>query len=167
MNLIAAWPRMMSTEEATAYAGGPTIFADLLRKDLLEPREQRKGLTRYDRLSVDAALDAWKGLDAPLKVPTRRNQPPVDYRRTASEGLIANVTKGLLNGKQLAKAMNVPEVFVTAMKARGYVFPYQHQTTLEHALKWRKHHPHFRYSDYVDEHRKSPKQLPTARSRKR
>jgi hypothetical protein len=64
MNAVFAWPRMMSSEEATAYAGGPTIFADLLKKKLLKPREQRKGLTRYDRLDVDGALDAWKGLDA-------------------------------------------------------------------------------------------------------
>lgn len=66
----------------------------------------------------------------------------------------------LLNGKQLAAAMSVPGVFVTAMKARGYVFPYQHQTTLEHALKWREEHPTFRYSDYIEAHRKTPKKPP-------
>ena len=67
----------------------------------------------------------------------------------------------LLNGKQLARAMSVPEIFVTAMKWRGYVFPYQHQTTLDHALAWRAEHPKFRYTDYIEEHRKTPKKPPT------
>ena len=69
----------------------------------------------------------------------------------------------LLKGHQLAKAMDVPEVFVTAMKWRGYVFPYQHQTNLEHALKWREENPNFRYTDYIEAHRKSPKKLPPPR----
>lgn len=72
-------------------------------------------------------------------------------------------TVNLLNGKRLAKAMNVPPIFVTSMKASGYVFQYQHQTTLEHALAWRAAHPKFRYTDYIEEHRKTPKTLPTRR----
>ena len=62
----------------------------------------------------------------------------------------------LLKGKELAIAMNVPEIYVTAMKDAGYVFPYQHQTTLDHALAWRLEHPHFRYTDYIESKRKTP-----------
>ena len=61
--------------------------------------------------------------------------------------------------------MSVPEVFVTAMKARGYRFPYQHQTTLEHALKWREENPHFRYTDYIESKRKAPTPLPQHKRR--
>ena len=69
----------------------------------------------------------------------------------------------LVNGKQLAAAMDVPEVFVTAMKAAGYQFRYGHQTTLEHALQWREDHPNFRYSDYIESKRKTPRPLPPAK----
>jgi hypothetical protein len=62
MNLITGWPRMMSPEMAEEYVGGPTIFKDLTKKRI-KPRVQRKGLTRYDRYMLDAALDVWKGLD--------------------------------------------------------------------------------------------------------
>jgi hypothetical protein len=68
------------------------------------------------------------------------------------------MTVRLLNGKQLAAAMNVPRMFVTAMKASGYQFQYGHQTTLAHALQWRAEHPHFRWSDYIEAHRKTPRQ---------
>lgn len=63
----------------------------------------------------------------------------------------------LLNCTELAEAMNVPRMFVTAMRAEGYQFPYQHQTTLQHALAWRADHRHFRYSDYIERKRKTPR----------
>lgn len=46
---------------AVEYAGGETIFSELIAKKLIKPRVQRKGLTRYDRSDLDAALDRWKG----------------------------------------------------------------------------------------------------------
>lgn len=64
MNAILAWPRMMNPDEAEAYCGGKLILDDLVKKQLLKPREQRKGFTRYDRCEIDAALDQWKGLGA-------------------------------------------------------------------------------------------------------
>jgi hypothetical protein len=68
----------------------------------------------------------------------------------------------LLNGKQLAATLNVPTMFVTAMKARGFVFSYGGRTLLDDAMAWLKEHPKFRYSDYIEEHRKTPK-MPPAR----
>jgi excisionase family DNA binding protein len=70
----------------------------------------------------------------------------------------------LVNGKQLAAAMNVPRMFVTAMRAEGYQFQYGHQTTLRHALAWRELRPKFRYSDYMESHRRKPRPV---RQRKR
>lgn len=63
MNLVTAWPRMMPPELAAEYAGGQKLFDDLIDKQLLFPKTQGKGFTRYDRFSIDAALDAWKGFE--------------------------------------------------------------------------------------------------------
>ena len=59
----------------------------------------------------------------------------------------------LLNGVQFAAEMGVSPLFVTAMKASGYQFQYGTQTTLLHALQWREKNPHFRVTDYVEQHR--------------
>jgi len=61
MTAILAWPRLMSPEQAEEYCGGPKIFKALRDENLIEPRVQLKGLTRYDRLELDAALNTWKG----------------------------------------------------------------------------------------------------------
>jgi hypothetical protein len=63
MLTIIAWPRMMGPELATEYVGGSKIFGDLEKKELIKPRVQGKGCTRYDRVELDAGLDAWKGFD--------------------------------------------------------------------------------------------------------
>ena len=63
INIIAGWPRMMSPELAEEYAGGKKLFDDLIANKLLTPRSQGKGFTRYDRFSIDAALDAWEGFE--------------------------------------------------------------------------------------------------------
>jgi hypothetical protein len=63
----------------------------------------------------------------------------------------------LLNGKQLAERLNVPEIWVTAMKAKGFVFAYGGRTLELEAMTWLKEHPNFRYTDYIEAHRKSPK----------
>lgn len=55
---------MMTPEMATEYAGGQKIFMDLIKKELLAPRVQAKGYTRYDRVEIDNALDKWKGFDS-------------------------------------------------------------------------------------------------------
>lgn len=56
-------PRMLPPDEATEYVGGGRIFTALVEEKLLKPRVRIKGLTRYDRADLDAALDAWKGFD--------------------------------------------------------------------------------------------------------
>jgi len=61
MTTIIGWPRFMPTDWAMVYVGGQTIFDDLKAKDLLKARVQRKGLTRYDRVELDDALDKWEG----------------------------------------------------------------------------------------------------------
>ena len=63
MNLIAAWPRLMSPDVAKEYVGGDMILRALLAQKLLTPRVQRKGLTRYDKADLDAACDAFRSLD--------------------------------------------------------------------------------------------------------
>lgn len=63
MTNVFAWPRMMNPDMAAEYAGGKLLFDDLLAKELLKPKAQRKGFTRYDRFLIDAALDAWKGFE--------------------------------------------------------------------------------------------------------
>jgi hypothetical protein len=63
MNVIAGWPRMLDPHESHEYVGGGTIFADLEKKNLIKPRVQGKGLTRYDRVELDNALDHWGGFD--------------------------------------------------------------------------------------------------------
>lgn len=76
----------------------------------------------------------------------------------------------LLNGKQLAGSLGVPEMFVTAMKDRGFIFAYGGRTLREDALVWLKENPKFRYTDYIEEHRKTPRkppQPPQPRSRPR
>lgn len=50
----------------------------------------------------------------------------------------------LLNAKQLAEEMSVGATFITAMRRDGYAFEFGHQTTLAHALKWRRGNPAFR-----------------------
>lgn len=69
----------------------------------------------------------------------------------------------LINGKKLAKRMGVPSIFVTAMKSRGFVFAYGGRTLYGEAMRWLRKHPEFRYSDYIEEHRKTPKKPPTRR----
>lgn len=62
---IMAWPRMLGPDEAKAYAGGDTVFNALLKmQSPLKPRVKKRGLVRYDRTEIDAALDRWKGFDA-------------------------------------------------------------------------------------------------------
>lgn len=61
MTVCTAWPRLMNPDMAEAYVGGEKVMADLIAKKLLKARTQGKGLTRYDRHDLDAALDAWKG----------------------------------------------------------------------------------------------------------
>lgn len=63
MTLVTAWPRMMDPDQAETYSGGKKLFDDLISKKLLKPKAQGKGFTRYDRFSIDAALDAWKGFE--------------------------------------------------------------------------------------------------------
>ena len=38
MNLIAAWPRLMSPELAESYVGGPTILGAMKRQKVVMPR---------------------------------------------------------------------------------------------------------------------------------
>jgi hypothetical protein len=74
----------------------------------------------------------------------------------------------LLNGKQLAVRLGVPEVFVTAMKSSGFVFAYGGRTLVPDALAWLKERPNWRYTDYIEAHRKRPKKpLPPRPPRKR
>lgn len=63
MYLIAGWPRMLNPGEAEAYAGGKKLLDDLIARKLLKARTRGKGFTRYDRIELDAALDAWRGFD--------------------------------------------------------------------------------------------------------
>lgn len=58
---VLAWPRMLDPDMAMEYAGGEKIFKDLIKKKLLVARCQGRGLTRYDRVELDNALDQWKG----------------------------------------------------------------------------------------------------------
>jgi len=56
---------MLGPDEAKAYAGGDTVFNALLKmQSPLKPRVKKRGLVRYDRTEIDAALDRWKGFDA-------------------------------------------------------------------------------------------------------
>jgi hypothetical protein len=61
MVTVIAWPRLMTPEIAQEYCGGPKIFDALKEEKLIAPRVQLKGLTRYDRFELDAALNTWKG----------------------------------------------------------------------------------------------------------
>lgn len=63
MNIVAEYPRLMDADLAESYVGGPTIFAAMKRKKLITPKVQGKGLTRYDRVLLDAACDAFKSTD--------------------------------------------------------------------------------------------------------
>lgn len=63
MNIVAEYPRFMSPDLAQSYVGGPTVFGAMKRKNLVEPKIQRKGLTLYDRVRLDAACDAFKASD--------------------------------------------------------------------------------------------------------
>jgi hypothetical protein len=54
---------MLSPDQAQEYVGGSAIFDELKAQELIAPRVQKKGLTRYDRRELDAALDAWKGFE--------------------------------------------------------------------------------------------------------
>lgn len=62
----------------------------------------------------------------------------------------------LLNGTQLAEQMGKNPGFVSVMKKSGYVFQYGTQTTLAHALAWRKLNPNFRTTSYYRAHRRLP-----------
>lgn len=57
--VVSITPRLLDPETAVVYCGGAKILAALRVK----PRVQGKGLTRYDRLELDAALDRWRGFD--------------------------------------------------------------------------------------------------------
>jgi hypothetical protein len=63
MTFVAEYPRFMSPDLAESYVGGPTIFAAMKRMELIKPKVQCKRLTRYDRLSLDAACDAFTSKD--------------------------------------------------------------------------------------------------------
>jgi len=60
--------------------------------------------------------------------------------------------KDLLGTTALARAMGKSAYYVCAMKAAGYVFEYGTETTLAHALSWRRAHPDFRSSSYRHRH---------------
>jgi hypothetical protein len=76
------------------------------------------------------------------------------------------VKKRLLNGRQLAVEMGTGEGFVSAMKAHGYVFEFGTQTTLAHALRWRRQHKDFRTTGYYRAHRQQNGDAPVAPSNK-
>lgn len=61
MVTVIAWPRLMSPDQAEQYAGGEKILKALKDEGLISARVQLKGLTRYDRFELDAALNTWKG----------------------------------------------------------------------------------------------------------
>lgn len=61
MVAVLSWPRLLAPDQAQEYVGGQAIFDDLRKRKLVAPRVQKKGLTRYDRRELDAALDRWKG----------------------------------------------------------------------------------------------------------
>lgn len=63
MTIVAEYPRFMDSDLAESYVGGPTILAAMKRKKLIEPKVQVKGLTRYNRVLLDAACDAFKAVD--------------------------------------------------------------------------------------------------------
>lgn len=63
----------------------------------------------------------------------------------------------LLNGKKLARNLRVPRGFVTAMRKHPddpFVFQWGGRTTRAAAMKWLEEHPGFRWTDYVERHRK-------------
>src|ERR1051325_1642906 len=62
----------------------------------------------------------------------------------------------LLNATQLGEAMGKGPGYVTAMRAAGYEFEFGNQTTLRHALRWRKKNPAFRSTSYYRAHRRPP-----------
>lgn len=53
------------------------------------------------------------------------------------------MTIELLNKSELAKAMKRHPNYVTAMLRAGYEMEFGDQTTLSHALAWRRKNPHF------------------------
>jgi hypothetical protein len=53
-SLIHLLPRMLRKEDALDYVGGQTMLKDLG----VRPTVQKKGITLYDRLKLDKALDA-------------------------------------------------------------------------------------------------------------
>ena len=63
MNIVAEYPRFMDPSLAESYVGGSTIFNAMKRTGLVKPKVQVKGLTRYDRVLLDAACDAFKPSD--------------------------------------------------------------------------------------------------------
>lgn len=66
----------------------------------------------------------------------------------------------LLNGTTLAKRLGVPRGFVTAMRhfaADPFAFAFGGRTTEQAALDWLEKHPQFRWTDYVESHRKTPR----------
>jgi len=58
-----------------------------------------------------------------------------------------------LNCTQLAKVLQRPVCYVTAMRRAGYVFEYEAlgRTTEDHALECLKAHPEFLANDYLTE----------------
>lgn len=85
MNVIAAWPRLMEPDVATAYVGGISIFNRLLRRGILKPRCQRRGLTRYDLEDLEAACDRITEAFPEKTKPVRRLSLPPAVRRAVLE----------------------------------------------------------------------------------
>lgn len=69
----------------------------------------------------------------------------------------------LLNKKQLGQKMGKGPGFVAAMIEFGYEMEFGNQTTLAHALRWRRRNPDFRTTSYYRRHRTGLK--PRHRSR--
>ena len=54
--VISMLPRLLRAEEAADYVGGETMLRELA----VPPTCKRKGLTVYDRLELDRAIEALK-----------------------------------------------------------------------------------------------------------
>lgn len=64
MTVCTAWPRLMDPEQAKAYVGGEGILEELKKLGLIKPKIDKRGCVRYDRVKLDAAVDAYKPLEA-------------------------------------------------------------------------------------------------------
>lgn len=77
------------------------------------------------------------------------------------------MTLELLNCSVLAERMGKKPGYVSAMKAAGYKFEFGNQTTLRHALRWRRQHKQFRTTAYYRAHRQRPDDEKAVRANKR